>query len=319
MAKVLVTGGAGFIGSSVARKCVRNGHEVVILDNLSSSSTKVLEHLESLGAIVVIGDIRDPDIVQRAMRGCDAVIHLAAQISVPASVENPQENYSINVEGTQLILNYCKQFDVKRVVIASSAAVYGREDRLPLREESAGDLLSPYAQSKWNNEQQIIASRLNGQNAVALRIFNVYGPGQRADGGYAAVIPKFIDMMVNGEAPIINGDGLHTRDFVHVNDVCSAIFALIEGEWQAGKYHVYNIATQTKISLLDLIEAINNTLIKTQNGFVPIVPTHGPERVGDIRHSMANIERIQTTLGWKPVVVFEDGIEGLVRERLSLK
>tara|TARA_B110000211_G_C13994629_1_gene515625 strand:- start:43 stop:1002 length:960 start_codon:yes stop_codon:yes gene_type:complete len=319
MAKVLVTGGAGFIGSSVARKCVRNGHEVVILDNLSSSSTKVLEHLESLGAIVVIGDIRDPDIVQRAMRGCDAVIHLAAQISVPASVENPQENYSINVEGTQLILNYCKQFDVRRVVIASSAAVYGREGRLPLREESAGDLLSPYAQSKWNNEQQIIASRLNGQNAVALRIFNVYGPGQRADGGYAAVIPKFIDMMVNGEAPIINGDGLHTRDFVHVNDVCSAIFALIEGEWQAGKYHVYNIATQTKISLLDLIEAINNTLIKTQNGFVPIVPTHGPERVGDIRHSMANIERIQTTLGWKPVVVFEDGIEEIVRERLSLK
>jgi len=319
MAKVLVTGGAGFIGSSVARKCVRNGHEVVILDNLSSSSTKVLEHLESLGAIVVIGDIRDPDIVQRAMRGCDAVIHLAAQISVPASVENPQENYSINVEGTQLILNYCKQFDVRRVVIASSAAVYGREGRLPLREESAGDLLSPYAQSKWNNEQQIIASRLNGQNAVALRIFNVYGPGQRADGGYAAVIPKFIDMMVNGEAPIINGDGLHTRDFVHVNDVCSAIFALIEGEWQAGKYHVYNIATQTKISLLDLIEAINNTLIKTQNGFVPIVPTHGPESVGDIRHSMANIERIQTTLGWKPVVVFEDGIEEIVRERLSLK
>ena len=196
--------------------------------------------------------------------------------------------------------------------------MYGREDRLPLREESAGDLLSPYAQSKWNNEQQIIASRLNGQNAVALRIFNVYGPGQRADGGYAAVIPKFIDMMVNGEAPTINGDGLHTRDFVHVHDVCSAILSLIEGELEGEKHHLYNIATQTKISLLDLIEAINNALIKIQNGFVPIVPTHGPERVGDIRHSMANIERIQTTHGWKPIVVFEDGIEELDRERVSL-
>jgi len=319
MAKVLVTGGAGFIGSSVAQKGIRNGHEVVILDNLSSGSKNALEHLESLGAKIVIGDIRDSVAVQRAMQGCDAVVHLAAQISVPASLENPQENYSINVEGTQLILNSCKQFDVKRVIIASSAAVYGREDRLPLREESAGDLLSPYAESKWENEQQIIASRLNGQKAVALRFFNVYGPGQRADGGYAAVIPKFIDMMVNGKTPTIHGDGLHTRDFVHVHDVCSAIFALIEGEWQAEKHHVYNVATQTKITLLDLIEAINNALIKIQSGFVPLVPTHGPERVGDIRHSMANIERIQTTLGWNPVIVFEDGIEGLVRERLNLK
>ncbi|MGY8781633.1 MAG: SDR family NAD(P)-dependent oxidoreductase, partial [Fidelibacterota bacterium] len=260
MARVLITGGAGFIGSTVAINSLNRGHEVVVLDNLSSGSIKVLEHLKSLGADTIIGDIRDSNSVINAMQGCDAVVHLAAQISVPASIANPQENKSINVEGTQQILNYCNQFDVKRVVIASSAAVYGQEDRMPLKEENAGDLLSPYAVSKWENEQQIIASRLNGQNAVALRFFNVYGPGQKADGGYAAVIPKFIDMMINGKAPTMNGDGLHTRDFVHVDDVSKLILSIIEDEWFAVENHVYNVGTGNKTSLLDLVASIKKGL-----------------------------------------------------------
>ena len=317
MAKVLVTGGAGFIGSSVAKKCLQNGHEVVILDNLSSASNEVLEHLESLGIRAVIGDIRDPYSVQRAMHDCDAVVHLAAQISVPASIANPQENNSINVEGTQLILDYCKQFAVKRVIVASSAAVYGQDDRLPYAEDSAGDLLSPYAQSKWDNEQQIIASRLNGQNTVALRLFNVYGPGQRVDGGYAAVIPKFIDMMTHGKAPTINGDGLHTRDFVHVDDVAKLILTIIENQWNALENHVYNVATGNKTSLLDLVRSIKkgleNNSINTHN----LSPIFGEDRAGDIRHSVADVQRVARDYGWEAEITFEKGIISLVEHTLD--
>ena len=316
MARVLITGGAGFIGSTVAINSLNRGHEVVVLDNLSSGSIKVLEHLKSLGADTIIGDIRDSNSVINAMQGCDAVVHLAAQISVPASIANPQENKSINVEGTQQILNYCNQFDVKRVVIASSAAVYGQEDRMPLKEENAGDLLSPYAVSKWENEQQIIASRLNGQNAVALRFFNVYGPGQKADGGYAAVIPKFIDMMINGKAPTMNGDGLHTRDFVHVDDVSKLILSIIEGEWFALENHVYNVGTGNKTSLLDLVASIKKGLESNSINTNNLSPIFGEDRVGDIRHSVADVQRIAQDYGWEAAIPFEQGIISLVEHTL---
>jgi nucleoside-diphosphate-sugar epimerase len=317
MAKVLITGGAGFIGSTVAINSLNRGHEVVVLDNLSSGSIKVLEHLKSLGANTIIGDIRDSNSVINAMQGCDAVVHLAAQISVPASIANPQENNSINVEGTQLILDYCKQFNVKRVIVASSAAVYGQEDRMPLKEENAGDLLSPYAQSKWKNEQQIIASRLSGQNAVALRFFNVYGPGQKADGGYAAVIPKFIDMMVNGKAPTMNGDGLHTRDFVHVDDVAKLILTIIENEWFALENHVYNVGTGNKTSLLDLVASIKKGLESNSIDTNNLSPIFGEDRVGDIRHSVADVQRVAQDYGWEAAIPFEQGIISLVEHTLG--
>ena len=317
MARVLITGGAGFIGSTVAINSLNRGHEVVVLDNLSSGSIKVLEHLKSLGADTIIGDIRDSNSVINAMQGCDAVVHLAAQISVPASIANPQENNSINAEGTQLILDYCKQFNVKRVIVASSAAVYGQEDRMPLKEENAGDLLSPYAVSKWENEQQIIASRLNGQNAVALRFFNVYGPGQKADGGYAAVIPKFIDMMINGKAPTMNGDGLHTRDFVHVDDVSKLILSIIEDEWFAVENHVYNVGTGNKTSLLDLVASIKKGLESNSINTDNLSPVFEEERPGDIRHSVADVQRVARDYGWEAVVPFEEGIISLVEHTLG--
>jgi UDP-N-acetylglucosamine/UDP-N-acetylgalactosamine 4-epimerase len=317
MAKVLVTGGAGFIGSTVVRKCLDSGHEVVVLDNFSSSSKNELDLLESLGVKAIIGDIRDSESVVNAMQGCDAVVHLAAQSSVPYSFENPQENNSINIEGTQLILNHCNQFNVKRIIIASSAAVYGQVDRLPLKEENAGDLLSPYAESKWENEQQIIASRLNGQYAVALRFFNVYGPGQKADGGYAAVIPKFIDMMIDGKAPTINGDGLHTRDFVHVDDVSKLILTIIEDEWFAVENHVYNVATGNKTSLLDLVASIKKGLESNSINTDNLNPIFGEERVGDIRHSIADIHKISHDYDWEAMITFEQGIISLVEHALD--
>ena len=319
MSQLLITGGAGFIGSNFAKTSINRGWKVRILDKLSTGLQSIADELELNGAEIIIGDIRDELLLDKAIEGCDAVVHLAAQVSVPLSVSNPEETMSINVGGTSKVIAACLKHGVKRLVIASSAAVYGEAENLPLKEEDAGHILSPYAQSKWENETQIIDARKKGLQSTALRFFNVYGVGQRPDGAYAAVIPKFADMMAQGIVPQINGDGLQTRDFVHVHDVCEAIYSLIEGDWKADKFHVYNVATQSKITLLELVEAINTSLSSFLPDYIHISPTHGPERVGDIRHSMASIERIQNTLDWRPKVGFEEGIKGLVQERLSLK
>ena len=318
MGRMLITGGAGFIGSTLAKIAQSSGWEVRVLDDLSTGLEKTAIELKSLGVEVFIGDIRDKGLLDKTMLECDAVVHLAAQVSVPVSVSNPGETMSINVDGTASVLSACINHNVKRMVMASSAAVYGEAESLPLKEEDAGDVLSPYAESKYINEDQILEARSKGLMASALRFFNVYGVGQRPDGAYAAVIPKFADMMARGKAPHLNGDGMHTRDFVHVHDVSAAILALIEGEWKAEEFHVYNVATQTKVTLLDLVAAINQSLEHSKEGYEPLTPTHGPERVGDIRHSMADIGRIRSTLNWEPKVQFQSGIEGLVLERLSL-
>jgi UDP-N-acetylglucosamine 4-epimerase len=318
MPQLLITGGAGFIGSNFAKTSINRGWKVRILDKLSTGLQSIADELELNGAEIIIGDIRDELLLDKAIEGCDAVVHLAAQVSVPLSVSNPEETMSINVDGTSKVIAACLKHGVKRLVIASSAAVYGEAESLPLKEEDAGQVLSPYAESKWENETQIIDARKKGLQATALRFFNVYGDGQRPDGAYAAVIPKFADMMAQGIVPQINGDGLQTRDFVHVHDVCEAIYSLIEGDWKADKFHVYNVATQTKITLLELVEAINTSLSSFLPDYIHISPAHGPERVGDIRHSMASIERIQSTLDWSPKVGFEEGIKGLLQERLNL-
>lgn len=318
MGTLLITGGAGFIGSTLATNALNKGWKVKILDNLSTGLKETSDKLDSIGAEVLIGDIRDEELLHKAIEGCSLVVHLAAQVSVPISMEDPKETMSVNVDGTSKVIEACISFGIERMVMASSAAVYGNAQNLPLDEEEAGQFLSPYAESKWINEQQILGARNKGVKATALRFFNVYGKGQRPDGAYAAVIPKFADMMVRGIVPKINGDGLHTRDFVHVDDVCNAIFSLLEGEWQAEKFHVYNVATQTKITLLDLISSINMALKKHKDEFQFINPIHGPERIGDIRHSMASISRIKDTLNWNPIVNFENGIEGLVLERIKM-
>ena len=315
--RVLVTGGAGFIGSSFAKKARQQGWQVTVLDNLSTGHKSILDELEKLGIRVIIGDIRNRELLSKEMLNCTAVVHLAAQVSVPLSVEKPEETNEINVLGTDNVIQSCFDNDVQRLVVASSAAVYGNADTLPLKEQDAGQILSPYAESKWINEQQILEARNNGLEATALRFFNVYGVGQRPDGAYSAVVPKFVDMMVNKQAPKINGDGLHTRDFVHVDDVCNAIWSLIDGEWKADNHHVYNVATQTRVTLLDLISIINNSLTQGRPNFTPLMPTHGPERVGDIRHSMASIARINETIQWTPKVKFEHGIKELVLQRLN--
>ena len=318
MGKLLITGGAGFIGSRLAKIASIKGWDVTVLDNLSTGLQSNADSLQSNGIEVNIGDIRDKSLVAKLVAKSTAVVHLAAQVSVPLSVENSEETLEINVQGTQNVIDSCLENEVARLVVASSAAVYGEAETLPLKEEAAGDLLSPYAESKWANEQQIIEARSNGLQASCLRFFNVYGAGQRPDGAYAAVIPKFADMMVQGIPPRINGDGGQTRDFVHVDDVCNAIITLIEGDWKAESHHVYNVATETKISLLELVSVINNSLAKKVPEYVPLKPLHGEGRAGDIRHSMASIGRIKEVLNWQPSVDFQDGIDELIAERLAM-
>jgi len=318
MGNLLITGGAGFIGSRLATIAANEGWNVIVLDILSTGLEATAKSLESKGIEVNIGDIRDRSLVANLVGKSDSVVHLAAQVSVPISVENPAETMEINVNGTQNVIDSCLAHGVRRLVVASSAAVYGEAENLPLKEEAAGHLLSPYAESKWANEQQIIEARSNGLQASCLRFFNVYGAGQRPDGAYAAVIPKFADMMAQGIRPQINGDGQQTRDFVHVDDVCRAIMTLIEGNWKGESHHVYNVATETKISLLDLVSVINKSLANKVTQYSNLEPLFGTERPGDIRHSMACIGRIKEILNWRPTIDFQDGIDELVIERLAL-
>lgn len=314
METLLVTGGAGFIGSSFVKIALDRGFQIRVLDNLSTGTSEVASELCEMGVDVLVGDIRDSELLEGIMEGVDAVVHLAAQVSVSLSVQNPDETTSINIQGTDTLLSKCSKFGIKRVIIASSAAVYGENENLPLTEKDAGNLLSPYAESKWQNEHQISQARNEGLEAVALRFFNVYGTGQRADSAYAAVIPKFIDMMVQGKAPHVHGDGLQTRDFVHVNDVCEAIFTFLDPIWSGNSYHVFNVATQTRKSLVNLIDEINSSIGELDESHVPLQPIFGLDRAGDIRHSMADITRIRNAVSWNPTIEFSEGIRELVSE-----
>lgn len=314
METLLVTGGAGFIGSSFVKIALDRGFQIRVLDNLSTGTSEVASELREMGVDVLVGDIRDSELLEGIMEGVDAVVHLAAQVSVSLSVQNPDETTSINIQGTDTLLSKCSKFGIKRVIIASSAAVYGENENLPLTEKDAGNLLSPYAESKWQNEHQISQARNEGLEAVALRFFNVYGTGQRADSAYAAVIPKFIDMMVQGKAPHVHGDGLQTRDFVHVNDVCEAIFTFLDPIWSGNSYHVFNVATQTRKSLVNLIDEINSSIGELDESHVPLQPIFGLDRAGDIRHSMADITRIRNAVSWNPTIEFSEGIRELVSE-----
>jgi len=310
MGRVLITGGSGFIGTTCTLVALESGMEVSIIDN-NEPDIVVQSHAKSKKVSFYKADIRNAEILEKAMEGCDSIIHLAAQISVPYSFENPKDNHSINVEGTSLVISLAEKHDINRLIVASSAAVYGDSGQLPLEEESAGELLSPYAESKWNNEKQIIAARERGVEAIALRFFNVYGPFQNANSSYAAVIPKFISMMNNGEQPSVFGDGSNTRDFIHVSDVAQLIISIIEGDWKATS-HVYNVATQKETSLLELIELINSKIGGLNNEYKVLSPIFHPSRQGDIVRSCASIELVKKDFNWSPTVSIENGIGELI-------
>ena len=305
MKKILITGGSGFIGNHVAQVLLKQGLEVKIYDLKPSSLSKV----ES-----VQGDILDEVQLEQAAYGCDAIVHLAAQISVPRSIENPEETYNINVTGTQNVIACAEKMGIQRVLLASSAAVYGDATAIPLKEEAIGTLLSPYATSKYDNEHQVVLARERGLEAVALRFFNVYGPNQSTRGAYAAVIPKVIETITSGQRPVIFGNGQQTRDFVHVQDVAMGIFKLLGIDWNKVHSHVYNVATQQQISILELIEAVNLNCVELGILEAPVQPLFENSRIGDIQHSVANIEKIMEQIEWSPTIDFHQGIRTLLQQ-----
>lgn len=317
MPTLLVTGGAGFIGGHTAKTALNMGWEVRILDNLSTGLQATTNALEAMGATFIQGDVRNEKTVAEAVKGCDAVVHFAAQVSVPRSMEHPQETMDINVGGTDCVIQACQEHHVKRFVMASSAAVYGTKDDFPLDEEHAGTFHSPYADSKWQNEHQVLEAKKAGMEAVALRFFNVYGTGQRADGAYAAVIPKFIELALEGRAATIFGDGMQTRDFVHVNDVAAAVLMLATQPWKDELEHVYNVCTTTECSLLDLMADIHDVLEDVAPDIARHVPNHGPDRAGDIARSIGSNARLLRDTNWVPVVEFSEGLRQQIIDTLQ--
>ncbi len=309
MASVLITGGAGFIGRHVVRQFLDHGWQVVVLDVDEFSES---ERQEMGDFTVIQEDINSKESLRDAMKSCDAVVHLAARVSVPQSIQEPEKTMFINVEGTENVLQCALDAGVSKVVVASSAAVYGSWPEMPLLESAPVECLSPYAESKAANEKQVVAFRNKGLDAIALRFFNVYGPGQRYDSAYASLIPLFLHSMKNGKRPTIHGTGEQTRDFVHVHDLAKAVHAMVARSTPY-EYSVANVASQTQISVLDVVRSINQCLNERRK-MEAIVPLHGDVREGDVMHSCGSNKRIQSMIDWKPEIGFTEGIASLLED-----
>lgn len=300
MSVCLVTGGAGFIGSHLVEALVEQGHDVRVLDNLSTGS------LANLYGVIdrvdfIRGDITDQETVRRAVRGAELVFHQAALASVPRSVADPVATHQACATGTLHVLTAAREAGVRRVVYAASSSAYGNSVRLPKRESDPTGPLSPYAVAKLVGEHYCaVFHHVYGLETVRLRYFNVFGPRQSPGGPYAAVIPLFMEAMLAGRSPTINGDGSNSRDFTYVADVVQANLLAAQAPRASGK--VYNIACGRRTTLLDLVNIINDYL------GTRIKPVHVEPRPGDVQHSQADIAQAQADLGFCPCVDLRQGL-----------
>jgi UDP-glucose 4-epimerase len=302
MKNALVTGGAGFIGSHLVDRLVQEGYKVTVLDNLAmgleSNLAQARPHIR-----FVQGDLRDLETVRDCAANQDVIFHLGALGSVPRSINDPITSNNVNAGGTLNVLVAAKDANVRRVIYASSSSVYGDTPVLPKVETMPSKPLSPYAMSKLAAEEYCrIFHHVYGLETVALRYFNVFGPRQRPDSEYAAVIPKFATAILEGRSPNVNGDGGQSRDFTYVaNNVSANILAAsAPAEKVAGR--VFNIACNTQYTVLELIAGIN-TLLGTN-----VAPTFGPTRAGDVRDSRADVNAAWEAFGYTPLVSFQDGL-----------
>lgn len=303
--KYLVTGGAGFIGSHIARKLLELGSSVRIFDDFSTGKRENIEELtrqfNGNQLEVVAGDVRDITRVKEAVRGVEVIFHEAAFVSVPQSMDEPQECFDVNITGTSLLFDVARKAGVRRAVIASSAAVYGESDALPLVEETPLQPLSPYAVSKRVDEMyaELFTNSL-GFEVVALRYFNVYGPRQRPDSMYAAAVPIFARRLLDGKPVTIFGDGGQTRDLINVHDVVRANLAAAEHPNAAGK--VFNVCTGVETCLLDLLDVMYDLFPNAPQ------PEFAPPRAGDIYRSLGSPQKAFEGLGFRAQVSLEDGL-----------
>jgi UDP-glucose 4-epimerase len=301
--RALVTGGAGFIGSHLVDALAEGGHSVRVLDDLTTGFQSNLHPAAEL----VPGDVADEDVVQEAIAGVEVVFHQAAHRAVLRSVEHPLATDRANTRGTLTVLKAASDAGVRRVVFASSSSVYGSASQAPVSETAAPKPRSPYAVSKLAGEHYCrVFTELYGLETVALRYFNVYGPRQRPDSAYAAVIPLFIDALTTGESPVVHGDGKQSRDFTYIDDVVAANLAAADAPAERCSGMVYNVAGGGAYSLLELLNILGGILD------VEPAPVYTAPRPGDVRHTRANISSASRDLGHKPRVGFVDGLERLV-------
>jgi UDP-N-acetylglucosamine/UDP-N-acetylgalactosamine 4-epimerase len=305
--QILVTGGAGFIGSNLVGKLLQqdNVSLVRVLDNLATGLIYNINEFKSHPKFQFIeGDIRDYQICLKACDGINAISHQAALGSVPRSVSDPLTTNDVNITGTLNIFTAAKDKKVKRVIYAASSSTYGDHPGLPKQEDKIGKPLSPYAVTKYVNElyAQVYAS-LYQIELVGLRYFNIFGPRQSPKGPYAAVIPLFVKALLENKSPVINGDGKHSRDFTFVDNAVQANIAALFTTNEKALNQVYNIAFGQQTTLLQLFEAL-----KKQAGS-SLDPKHGPDRVGDVKHSLADISKAKTLLGYAPEISVEKGLQ----------
>ncbi len=300
----LITGGAGFIGSHIAERLVREGGHVRVLDNFSSGHEANLESFRS-SIELIRGDIRDVGLVNEATKGVDVVFHEAALGSVPRSVADPLTTHEVNITGTLNVLLAARDAGVRRVVYASSSSVYGETPVLPKREEMTPQPLSPYALSKLAGEHYAsVFKHVYGFDIVSLRYFNIFGPRQDPESQYAAVIPRFITALLEGKPPVVYGDGLQSRDFTYVENVVNANLLAAEADGAGGR--AFNVACGGRYTLLDLLARLKEILGSN------IEPIHEAARAGDVRDSQASIEAAERGLGYEVSVSFEEGLRRTV-------
>ncbi|MBP9771473.1 MAG: SDR family oxidoreductase [Candidatus Pacebacteria bacterium] len=306
MHKVLVTGGAGFIGSHLVDALVEKGVEVVVLDDLSTGKRENIDHHKN-GITFIEGDVSDASLVAKSAEEVDVIFHLAAVASVQKSIEDPITVHRVNTQGTLAVFDAARKLGVKKVVYASSSAVYGDLPGLPKDETMPCCPKTPYGLQKMLGEGYAkLYYELHALSSVGLRFFNVFGPRQDASSPYSGVISIFKDRLASGQPITIYGDGETTRDFVYVADVVVSLIASAEAKDGA---HVYNIGTGEETSLKTVVTALENALGVTAD------VSYQEERAGDIKRSVASIEKAQKELRWEPRVTFEEGIVQLAQKR----
>jgi UDP-N-acetylglucosamine 4-epimerase len=311
---ILVTGGAGFIGSNLCEYLLQQNNKVVCLDNFATGRTQNIQHLLSNpNFTLIVGDIRNLADCHKAAHGVDYILHEAALGSVPRSINDPITTNDVNVSGFLNMLVAARDAKVKRVIYAASSSTYGDSEALPKVEDTIGKPLSPYAITKYVNELYAdIFHRTYGLDTIGLRYFNVFGRKQDPDGAYAAVIPKFVMQLMQHQSPVINGDGNYSRDFTYIDNVIQMNVLAMATQNPAALNTVYNTAFGDRTTLNDLMGSLKKYLSVFDPVIAEVQTIYGPNRAGDIPHSLASIDKAKRLLGYKPEFSMQQGLEHAV-------
>lgn len=314
MKKILITGGAGFIGSNLTEYFLAKGYRVRVLDNFATGHRhNIAEHEGNPAFELQEGDIRNPEDCASAVEGVDYVLHQAALGSVPRSIKDPQTSNEVNVTGFLNMLVAARDAGVKRFVYAASSSTYGDSEALPKVEEQIGRPLSPYAITKYVNELYAdVFSRTYGMECIGLRYFNVFGRRQDPQGAYAAVIPKFVMQLMQHESPVINGAGDYSRDFTYIDNVLQLNELAMLTEQPDAVNTVYNTAVGDRTTLNELVGYLKEFLRAYDPKIADVEVIHGPERLGDIPHSLASVDKARRLLGYAPSHAIREGLKEAV-------